>query len=127
MAAPMTRSRHALFTLAAAGCFFAAAYHLTAMTVPTFGAMAYPSSYPAWRHVLFVSIDTTFGVLFVRRPRWLIWPYLLLLLQIFNGHGVHAWGLWRQEARIDWPSVITIVGGILGLWLLLADRRTRQQ
>ena len=115
--------RDRLFKLAAAGSFFAALYHLTAIAIPTFGAMAYPPTYPLWRHLIFIVIDTAFGALFLRRPTWLIWPYALLVLQIYNGHGVGAWTMWQREGRIDWVSVITVVGATLGLVLLIADRK----
>ncbi len=115
--------RDRLFRLAAAASFFAALYHLTAIAVPAFGAMAYPATYPFWRHLFFIVINICFGALFLRRPTWLIWPYVLLVLQIYNGHGVEAWRLWQRESRIDWVSVITVVGATLGLALVIAERR----
>jgi len=115
--------RHRLFRLTAAAFFFAALYHLAAIAVPRFGAMAYPTTYPLCRHLLFIAINTSFGVVFLRRPTWLIWPYTLLVLQNFNEHGVAAWTLWQRESRIDWVSVVTVVGTTLGLVLVIAERK----
>jgi hypothetical protein len=119
--------RHRLFRLAAAALSFASLYHLAAITVPEFGAMAYPPTYPFWRHVVLIVINTSFAALFLRRAVWLIWPYALLVLEIYRGHGVDAWTVWHREARIDWVSVITVIAATFGLVLLLVDRRARQQ
>ena len=95
--------------------------------VPEFAAVAYPQSYPMWRHAVFIIINTTFAAWFLQRPSWLIWPYAILVLQIFNGHGIDAWTLWLHERRIDWPSVVSVLGSMLGLWLLLVDRADRRR
>lgn len=120
-------SRNSLFRLAAAAFLITAVYHLAAMIVPKFAAIAYPPSYPMWRHAVFIIINTTFAAWFLTRPSWLIWPYTILVFQIFNGHGIDAWTLWQHERRIDWPSVVSVLGSTLGLWLLLVDRADRRR
>jgi hypothetical protein len=111
-----------LYRLVAAACFFAALYHVAAIAIPAFGAMAYPPTYPLWRHLIFIVVNTIFGALFLQRRTWVIWPYALLVLQIYNGHGVGAWRLWQREDRIDWVSVITVIGATIGLALMIVDR-----
>ena len=100
----------------------AALYHVAAIATANFRALAYPATYPLWRHVLFVVINISFGALFLRRATWLIWPYALLVLQIYNGHGVYAWTLWYREGRIDWISIVTVIAASLGLVLVIVDR-----
>ena len=56
------------------------------------------------------------------RPRWLIWPYLLLTLQVMQGHGVRAWQTLVDEHQINWIDAITVLGILLGLITLLIDR-----
>jgi hypothetical protein len=63
-------SRNSLFWLAAAAFLIAAVYHLAAMIVPEFAAIAYPPSYPMWRHAVFIIINTTFAAWFLTRPSW---------------------------------------------------------
>ena len=119
-----TSSNHStawIFRFLAVGFALAAAYHLTALLVPAFAKIAYSVDYPAWRHIAFIFIDGTFAFLFVARPNWLIWPYILLTLQVINGHGRVAWLLWREQRQIDWISVVVAAGVIVGLAAMCAE------
>lgn len=118
--------RQLAFHLAAAACAFAAAFHLAAMAVPAFSGMAYPASYPLWRHVGFFIVDASFAWLFLLRPRWLFAPYVVLTLQVVNGHGRAARSLWRDAGKADWISIVSVIGVVLGLGLLTLDWRDRQ-
>lgn len=122
----MGRPPPVVFRLAAAAFAFAAAYHTTAIVVPAFARIAYPTTYPLLRHVVFVVIDGSFAWLFLWRPIWLIWPYSVLTIQVINGHGGAAWSMWHHERRVDWISLALVIGVVLGLWLLIADWRTRR-
>ncbi len=101
----------------------AAAWHVTAMAIPSLAATAYPSAYPAWRHIVFIQINLVFAWLFLLRPRWFIWPYILLVMQVVYSHGTAAWALWHQETRVDWISLVVIAAALVGLSLLIQDRR----
>ena len=68
--------------------------------IPAFGETAYPATYPLWRHVLFIIINVTFAWLLVRQKRWVVWPFALLTLQIYNGHGRAAWIAWSRDSRL---------------------------
>lgn len=105
----------------AVGFVLAAAYHLTALLVPAFAKIAYSAHYPVWRHIIFIFIDGTFAYLFVARPNWLIWPYILLTLQVINGHGRGAWLVWREQQQIDWISIVVVIGISLGLAALCRE------
>jgi hypothetical protein len=111
--------------VAAVGSLVAALYHATALVVPAFAAVAYPPDYPAIRHIVFIAIDGSFAWLLIRRPPWLVWPYLILAIQVLSGHGRSAWEQWQTQRTIDWVSVFVSIGVPLTLALLIADRRSR--
>ena len=111
-----------LFRLVAAGFAAAALYHLAALASPAFARMAYSPTYSPLRHIAFVIVDILAASLFLWRPRWFIWPYLALTIQILQGHGVHAWRTLIYKHQLDWIDAITAFGALLGLILLLFDR-----
>jgi hypothetical protein len=111
-----------LFQLAAAGFAIAALYHVAALAIPSFARMAYPPTYPTLRHITFVIVNILAASLFLWRPRWFIWPYLALTIQILQGHGVHGWRILVHEHRLNWIDGITVFGALTGLILLLRDR-----
>ena len=122
----MYPTRLVLFRLASIGSACAAVYHLGALALPRFAAVAYSSTYPSWRHLLFIAIDTAVAGLLLYRPRWLIWPYAALAVQQGSSHGVAAWMMWLHDGRIDWISVIDVLGVSLVLALLFVDWRERR-
>jgi len=83
--------------------------------------------YPPLRHVAFVIADVLGASLFLSRPRWFLWPYLVLTLQVLQGHGVRAWRTWTLERRINWIDAITVLVVLFGLILLLLDRAQRRR
>jgi hypothetical protein len=97
-------------------------YHAAALSIPAFAKTAYPATYPPLRHVAFVIVNSLAAFLFLKRPRWLIWPYLVLTLQVLQGHGARLWRTWVDEHQINWIDVIVISGVLLGLALLLQER-----
>jgi len=106
----------------AAGFMVAALYHLAALAVPAFARMAYSPTYPQLRHITFVIVNILAASLFLWRPRWSIWPYLALTIQILQGHGVHGWRSLILKHQLNWVDAITVFGALLGLILLLFDR-----
>ena len=81
---------------------------------------------PAWRHVLFILINTVCVYGFLKRPKWFIGFLGLLTLQQWYSHGGYAIGLWIKTHTIHWISVGVIVLLPLEFLLLLADSRKRQ-
>jgi hypothetical protein len=110
-----------LFRLMAAGCAMAAVCHVAALAIPAFGKMAYAPGYPPLRHVTFVIVDSLASFLFLSRPRWFIWPYLVLTIQILQGHGLRGWRTWADKHQLNWVDAITVFGALLGLVLLALD------
>ncbi|MBS2027083.1 MAG: hypothetical protein JST54_04185 [Deltaproteobacteria bacterium] len=62
-------------------------------------------------------------MLFVLRPRWLPWLLSALAVQQLWSHG-HALVLaWRLEQRVDWTSVVVLVGIPIALAVVVHDAR----
>jgi hypothetical protein len=112
-----------IFRVVAVAFFAAALSHVAAVLIPAFGETAYPGTYPLWRHVLFILINITFAWLLLRQVRWVVWPFALLALQIYNGHGRAAWMAWSSESRFAWIDILTTVGATVFLVLLMASKR----
>jgi hypothetical protein len=111
----------------AAGCAGTALYHLAALLIPAFAKIAYPLTYPLLQHVTFMIVDGLAALLFLLRPRWFIWPYLALTVQVLQGHGVRGCRTWVQKHQLDWIDGITVFGVFIGLALLVPDRRLAQK
>jgi hypothetical protein len=123
----MTASRRVLFRLAAAGASVATLYHALAVALPSFAAIAYPPTYPFWRHVVFILLDGSLAWFLLRPPTWLVWPYSVLMLQVLNGHGRSAFDQWRRSGGIAWIDTVTVIGVAAGLALLIVDLRDRRR
>ena len=78
---------------------------------------------PAWRHVLFISINGICIYGFLKRPEWFIWFVGLLTLQQWYSHGSYAIELWQEKHVIHWISVGIIVLMPVAFVLLLLERR----
>lgn len=103
-------------------CFgLAALYHLVGFMFPDLVAPA-----PAWRHALFVGINTCGCWLLIARPTWLIWPFTLLTLQQIYSHTNRAVDWWINQSKVDWLSLGVIV--VLPLaWRFLWQERQEQK
>jgi hypothetical protein len=125
LASPASRER--ILKLSAAAAAIAAAFHLTAIFSETVTRLEYGPTYPLWRHVLFIGIDSALVVLFLRRPRWFVWAFAALTIQILNGHGLGAWRIWTNEHRIEWISVAVSIGAPVILVVLVVDWMDRRR
>jgi hypothetical protein len=114
-----------LFRLAAVGASLAVAIHAAALAMPAFAAVAYPTGYPAWRHVLFVAINLTLAPLFLRRPAWFVWAFAVLTAQVIYSHGGAALASWQRDGHIRGIDAVAVVGVPLALALLVTDYRSR--
>ncbi len=84
--------REILFRVSAGIAVVAALFHAVTMLSPTVGALEYESTYPTWRHVVFIIIDAGLAWLLLRRPMWLVWAFAVLTLQILTAT---RWALGR--------------------------------
>jgi peptidoglycan/LPS O-acetylase OafA/YrhL len=101
-------------------------YHAAALSIPAFTKAAYPATYPPLRHVAFIMVNSLAAFLFLKRPRWLIWPYMVLTAQVLQGHGVRLRQTWVDAHKINWIDVIVVCGVLLGLVLLLQERKEKR-
>jgi len=113
------------FRLMAVMFGLAVLYHAAALSIPVFLKAAYPAMYPPLRNVAFIIVNSLAAFLFLKRPRWLIWPYLVLTAQVLQGHGVQLWQTWVDVHQINWIDVIFVSGVLLGLVLLILERKDR--
>jgi hypothetical protein len=116
-----------LFRLAALGAVIATAIHVAALSLPAFAAANYPAEYPAWRHLLFIAIDSALAALFLTRPAWFVWAFAVLTVQVCYGHGGHAWASWQRSGSIAWLDAVALAGVSLALGLLIVDYRGRSR
>lgn len=121
-----SRSRDFFFRVFSLASAISAAFHAAAIVSETVSRLEYAPSYPIWRHLLFVVIDTSCASLFLRRPRWFVWAFFLLALQILNGHGLVVWTQLAERRPVDWLSVAVTLYAPIALWLLVIDWRARR-
>jgi hypothetical protein len=99
----------------------AAAFHAAALVRPD---LAEPS--PPWRHGLFAAVHLAAAVGALWRPRGVVVAFALLTAQQLYSHGTYALDVWRDEQRVDWASVVVLVGMPVVLALFVADARARR-
>ncbi|MFN8244551.1 MAG: hypothetical protein U0X40_10910 [Ferruginibacter sp.] len=105
-----------VFFLAAAAALAAMLYHVKGFMNPT-------PLRPAWRHAVFVAVNTALFYGLLKRPDWFTWFFGLVTLQQLYSHGSSALAEWHTQHRVDWISVLVITGMPLLFFLLLRERR----
>jgi hypothetical protein len=115
------------FRLAAVAALVATAFHVLGLAAPSAMRFVYPPTYPAWRHLVFISLSAVGVAVWLRRPRWLMWPYQVVLLQqIFEGHIHGGIRLWIDARQIDWIALaVALVMSAIEV-LLIVDWRQRR-
>jgi hypothetical protein len=115
-------SNETLFRIFAALIAGAAVYHVVGLFVPALSPQT-----PAWRHGLFVGINAVAAWLMLRRPPWFWALFGLLTLQQIYGHGGKILGVWRDDGRVEWISLITIIAMPIMTYLLYRDWRISRE
>jgi hypothetical protein len=113
------KTRHILFIIFAVLAFAALLYH-------TAGAVQPFDKTPAWRHALFIGINTICIYGLLKRPKWFVWFFGVLAVQQLYSHGSYAIELWQQQHLVHWISVADILLLPVLLILLLADKKIKQ-
>lgn len=113
-----------VFRVASAAAIVAATFHGLSMLFPAVSRLEYEPDYPSWRHVLFIGINLAVAWLFQVRPRWFVWAYGALTVQVLTSHGWGAIRIWLTERRVDWISVAVSIGAPLLLLALIVERRS---
>jgi hypothetical protein len=97
----------------------AAGYHFT-------GIFYKINNSPVWRHALFVAVDLFCIYGFLKRPRYFLYFYYVLIVQQYYSHGLHLIHSWNLEHRIHWISLGVVVLMPIGLIYLLADYKKKE-
>lgn len=117
------------FRVAALATLGVAIYHGLAFIYPAITKAVYGAGwlpgFPPRRHLAWVAIDVTLAWLLLRRPKWLLLPYTIMVVQLFNGHGRNVWRLWTRSGLVSWAEVGLLAGSIVIGVMLIADLRER--
>ncbi|MEP7238349.1 MAG: hypothetical protein ABI685_10805 [Ferruginibacter sp.] len=107
-----------IFIVAAIASFAALLFHLRGIFYPS-------ANTPAWRHAIFVAVNSIciYGIL--KRPGWFTWFVGLLTLQQLYSHGSYAIEFWQKQHSIYWVSVCVIIFMPTLFVLLLIDRKSK--
>lgn len=64
---------------------------------------------PAWRHGIFfaLSIFGIYGIL--KRPKYFVFLFGILLLQQLYSHGGDLIHIWQTEHKVDWISLFVLL------------------
>jgi len=95
-----------------------------AMLYHTAGAVQPFDATPAWRHTLFIGICTICMFGFVKRPRWFVWFFGLLLLQQLYSHGSHFIQVFRQNKINTIDAAVLLLMPAAFVLLLLNSKPT---
>jgi hypothetical protein len=108
-----------LFYVFAILSLLAAIYHFT-------GIFYKINNSPVWRHAIFVFVNLFCIYGFLKRPKYFIYFYIVLLIQQFYSHGQYLIQLWELEHKVHWISIGVLVLMPIGLICLLADFKTNK-
>ena len=113
------------FRIAALATLCVAIYHGLAIFYPALEKAVYGAGwrpgFPPRRHLAFAFIGVTLAFLLLRRPKWLLLPYIVLVIQQFNGHGRNIWRLWTRFGLVSWAEVGLLVGFVVIGAMLVVD------
>jgi hypothetical protein len=108
----------------AAAVAIAAAVHLTALLVPAVNSTLYSATYPRWRHGVLIVADAGLAWLIARQSPLAPGACTLAVLYTCAGHGRVAWDTWHVAGRIASIDVLVVLGSLVLLVLVAADRST---
>jgi hypothetical protein len=78
-----------------------------------------------WRNLVFVIIGIFCIYGFLKRPKYFIYFYIILLIQQYYSHGRHLINSLTTEHRIHWISLMVLVFMPLGLIYLWLERKRK--
>jgi hypothetical protein len=94
--------REWLFKIVSALCLIIAAYHLVGIFYPI-------NASPSWRHFVFVGICLVCVYGFIKRPKFFVYFFFVLLVQQFISHGQSLKTQWFDYNEIDWISLLLLI------------------
>jgi len=111
-----SKVRHTLFKVFAVLAFAVMLYH-TICAVQPFDAT------PAWRHTLFIGINTICIYGLLKRPKWFVWFFGLLTIQQLYSHGSHFIQVFRENKINPIDAAVLLLMPLIFI-LLLQDRKS---
>jgi len=108
------RSKSVLFKVFAALFAITSIYHMAGLFVRI-------NDSPIWRHLLFVDINLFCVYGFLKRPKYFVYLFALLLIQQYYSHGTALVQLWLDKKEIDWISVFDLIILPVALICLVED------
>jgi hypothetical protein len=111
------KSFQILFIAFALLAFAAMVYHII-------GAIKPFDATPAWRHSLFIGINTICFYGLLKRPTWFVWFWGILTLQQLFSHGSHFFRL-LSENKFIWIDFGVLMLMPLIFILLLTERKIK--
>jgi hypothetical protein len=105
-----------IFQVYAALSLLAGGFHLIGIFYPI-------NSSPTWRHALFVGINLFCAYGFLKRPRFFVYLFFLLLLQQIYSHGGNVITIWNQQHLISWVDVSVVLFMLFAFVLLVIDKK----
>jgi hypothetical protein len=80
---------------------------------------------PLSRHLLFILINMVCAAGFIKRPKYFIYVFSVLLIQQYYSHGSYLIRLWQEENKIHWISIGVLITMSAGMFLLMQDARSQ--
>ena len=108
------KTRNIYFTIFAVLAALATLYHFA-------GIFYKVNQSPAWRHSIFVFINIFCIYGFLKRPKYFILFFSLLLMQQYYSHGTYMVNMWKEQQRIHWISLFDLILSPIALVCLVDD------
>ena len=113
------KSRSVLFKAFAVLFLLTAIYHAAGLFIKI-------NESPIWRHLLFVGINLFCVYGFLKRPKYFVYLFVLLLIQQYYSHGTDLVHLWNDQKQIDWISFFDLLILPIVLICLVEDSHAKQ-
>jgi len=109
-----------LFRGLALGFLCAAAFHAACIVDAALGE---PS--PPWRHALFIAVNVGVAIGTLWRPGWFLFVFALFAGQQLASHAMDGWRAFSVEQRVDWASLVVVLGVPVVFFALARERERR--
>ena len=109
------KATHMLFIVFALLAFAALLYH-------TAGAVQPFDKTPAWRHTLFIAINTICIYGLLKKPKWFVWFFGALTIQQLYSHGSHLIKLLGENKANLLDAAVIILMPLIFILLLINQK-----
>ena len=112
----MAKSKNIVFIVFAVLAFAAMLYH-------TIGAVQPFDNTPASRHIIFIAVCTICMYGLLKRPKWFVWFFGILMLQQLYSHGSHLLVLLKENKFNLIDAAIVLLMPLVFILLLKEKNR----